>query len=118
MSEKQTEPRLGEMLLALARGGGAAATAQRDAGRQAQRVLRQDRRRITIAAVIAGALWLVAAALVFFLLYAFYHEMVLPRVRSLDAGTYRRTEPPTHEDDVKKARHDILVIRKVVIILS
>ena len=115
MSEKQPQPKLGEMLLGFDGGG---ATAQTDAGREAQRLLRQDRRRITVAAVIAAMLWLAAATLVFFLLYAFYHEMVLPRVRSLEAGTYRRLEPPTHEDDVKRARHDILVIRRVVFILS
>jgi len=115
MVEKQPEPKLGEMLLGL---DSAASTPQTHAGREAERVLRQDRHRITVAAIVAGALWLVAAALVFFLLYAFYHEVVLPQIRSLEAGTYRRAGPPTNEDAVKKARHDVEVIRKVVIILS
>lgn len=115
MVEKQPESKLSEVLLRLDSPAPAPPT---DAGREAQRVLRQDRRRITIAALAAGALWLVAAALVFFLLYAFYHELVLPRVRSLDAGTYRNSAPPTHEEAVKKARHDILVIRNVVFILG
>src|SRR6188474_1165588 len=109
MAEKQ--PTLGDMLLGLEHP--AAATP----GDQANQMLRQDRRRIVIMTAVTGVLWLAAATLVFWLLYTLYWDL-MPKVEVLAAGAMHPGQPLSDEQKVMMARHNVVVMRAVIVVLS